>query len=142
LAQDPISVVGYGTFITKGHWKDKVNVEVCEVKDFVRIFPKGSWFPFVLSSKGNSFMALKFEVEKAQLNGLDQYEGVSEGLFKRVETQVLLKNGNIIHAFIYVPTKKTIESQILTFELDKSDRWREEIKKFSEIVKQFPELIL
>ncbi len=87
-------------------------------------------------------MGLKFEVEKAQLNGLDQYEGVSAGLFKRVKTQVLLKNGNIIHAFIYVPTKKTIESQNLTFELDKRDRWREEIKKFSEIVKRFPELIL
>ncbi|MFX1392625.1 MAG: hypothetical protein ACFFAH_03540 [Promethearchaeota archaeon] len=24
-----LSVVGYGTFITHGYWKDKLNVEVC-----------------------------------------------------------------------------------------------------------------
>ncbi len=87
-------------------------------------------------------MALKFDVEKDQLDDLDQYEGVSADLFKRVKTRVLLKNGKTIQAFIYIPTEKSIESQNLTFELDKKDRWKEEIKKFPEIVKQFPELIL
>ena len=138
---DQISVVGYGTFITKGHWKDKDNVEVCVVKNFVRIFPKGNWFPFILPEKGNSFKALKFDVREGELNALDQYEGVSADLYDRVETQVILKNNEKINAFIYVPTQKTIESQKLTLELDKNDRWREEIKKFPEIVKKFPELI-
>ena len=138
---DLISVVGYGTFITKGHWKDKDNVEVCIVKDFVRIHPKGNWFPFILPKKGNSFKALKFDVEKGQLNALDLYEGVSADLYDRVEIQVFLKNNDKINAFIYVPTQKTIESQGLTPEMDKNDRWREEIKKFPEIVNKFPELI-
>lgn len=142
MSNDLISVVGYGTFITKGHWKDKVNVEICEVMDFIRIFPKGNWFPFILSLKGRHFKALKFDVRKGQLNTLDQYEGVTARLFKRVETQVILKNGNITNAFIYVPTEETIKSQNLTFKMDKNDRWKEEIQKFPEIVKRFPELIL
>ena len=138
---DLISVVGYGTFITKGHWKDKDNVEVCVVKDFVRILPRGNWFPYILPAKGSSFTALKFDVRKGQLKTLDQYEGVSVDLYDRVKTQVVLKNNEIVNAFIYIPTQKTIESQNLTPELDKNDRWREEIKKFPEIVKLFPELI-
>ena len=133
--------MGYGTFITKGHWKDKENVETCIVKDFVRIYPKSNWYPFILPAKGNSFKALKFDVEKGQLNALDLYEGVSADLYDRVETHVFLKNNDKINAFIYVPTQKTIESQGLTPEMDKIDRWREEIKKFPEIVKQFPELV-
>ena len=142
MPHDLISVVGYGTFITKGHWKDKENVEVCVVKDFVRIFPKGNWYPFILPSKGKSFKALKFDIKEIQLNALDQYEGVSAGLFERVETQVLLKNNQKINTFIYVPTQQTIKSQRLTLDLDKNDRWREEIKHFPEIVELFPELIL
>ena len=138
---DLISIVGYGTFITKGHWKDQDNVEVCVVKDFVRILPRGNWFPYVLPAKGSSFTALKFDVRKGQLKTLDQYEGVSVELYDRVKTQVILKNNEMINAFIYVPTQKTIESQNLTPELDKNDRWREEIKKFPEVVMLFPELI-
>jgi gamma-glutamylcyclotransferase (GGCT)/AIG2-like uncharacterized protein YtfP len=134
--------VGYGTFITKGHWKDKENVETCIVKDFIRIYPKTNWFPFILPAKGNSFKALKFDVEKGQLNALDLYEGVSANLYDRVETQVFLKNNDKINAFIYVPTQETIESQGLTPEMDKNDSWKEEIKKIPEIVKKFPELIL
>lgn len=141
MSHDLISIVGYGTFITRGHWKDKVKVEACVVKDFVRIFPKGNWYPFILPAKGKSFKALKFDVRKVELSALDQYEGVTAELYNRVETHVFLKNSEKINAFIYVPTQKTIESQNLTPELDKNDRWREEIKKFPEIVKRFPELI-
>jgi len=141
LPLDLISVVGYGTFITEGYWKDKENVETCIVKDFVRIYPKANWFPFILPAKGNSFKALKFDVEKGQLHALDLYEGVSADLYDRVKIQVFIKNDNKINAFIYVPTQKTIESQGLTPEMDKNDRWREKIKKFPEIVKKFPELI-
>ena len=142
MSHNLISIVGYGTFITRGHWKDKVNVEVCVVKDFVRIFPKGYWFPFILPAEGKFFKALKFDIEKQQLNELDLYEGVSSNLYNRVNTQVILKNHEEINAYIYVPTKKTIESQNLKPELDKNDRWKEEIKKFADIIERFPELIL
>jgi len=141
LTKDLISVVGYGTFITKGHWKDKIDVESCIVEDYIRIFPEGNWFPYVLSCKDASFWALKFNVSEKELDDLDHYEGVSAELFKSVETRVILKNREKIIAFIYVPTEKTIISQNLTLEMDNSDRWREEIKKFPEIVKKFPELI-
>ena len=142
MTKDLNSVVGYGTFITKGHWKDKIDVNSCLVEEYVRIFPKGNWFPYVLSCKDASFWALKFDVNEKELDDLDHYEGVPAEIFKRVETRVILKNREKINAFIYVPTEKTIESQNLTLEMDDSDRWREEIKKIPEIVKKFPELIL
>jgi gamma-glutamylcyclotransferase (GGCT)/AIG2-like uncharacterized protein YtfP len=135
-----ISIIGYGTFITRNLWKDKKNVEVCIVKNFARIYPKNSWFPYVLQSKG-SFKALKFDVNEQELEILDRIEGVFEGLFKRVNTEIYLKNNQEASAFIYVPTDKTIKSQNLFLELDKTDQWKEEIKKYSEIVNKFPELI-
>jgi len=135
-----ISIIGYGTFITRNLWKDKKNVEVCTVKNFTRIYTKNSWFPYVLRSKG-SFKALKFDVNEQELETLDRIEGVFEGLFKRVNTEIYLKNDQKASAFIYVPTDKTIKSQNLFLELDKTDQWKEEIKKYSEIVNKFPELI-
>ncbi|MFX0047160.1 MAG: gamma-glutamylcyclotransferase family protein [Candidatus Hermodarchaeota archaeon] len=134
------SIIGYGTFITRNLWKDKKNVEVCTVKNFTRIYPKNSWFPYVLPSKG-SFNALKFDVNQQELETLDQIEGVLEGLFKRVKTEIYLKNNRKSSAFIYIPTDKTIKKQKLDLELDKTDRWKEEIKKYSEIVNKFPKLI-
>ena len=135
-----IPIIGYGTFITRNLWKDKKNVEVCTVKNFTRIYPKNSWFPYVLQSK-SSFKALKFDVNETELENLDRIEGVFEGLFKRVKTEISLKNDRKLSAFIYVPTDKTIQSQNLFLELDKTDQWKEEIKKHPEIVKNFPELI-
>jgi len=143
LSTDFIPIIGYGTFITHGFWKDKRNVEVCVVKDFIRIFiPKRNWFPYALSLKNSSFKALKFEVTKRELEELDIYEGVKSGLFKRVKTEVLLKNDKQIEAFIYIPTNNTINSQGLSPDLDKSDSWKKEIEKSSETLKNFPELLL
>jgi len=120
---------------------DKLNVEVCLVKNFTRVFPKNSWFPYALRSK-NSFWALKFDVNQQELELLDSIEGVFDDLFERIITEVYLKNNRILSAYIYIPTKKTIASQKLSLELDKTDRWKEEIKKNPEIVEKFPELVL
>jgi gamma-glutamylcyclotransferase (GGCT)/AIG2-like uncharacterized protein YtfP len=136
------SIVGYGTFITRGLWKDKKNVEVCLVPDFIRIFPEGHWFPFGLPFKGKSFWALKFEVNDQELKQLDYYEGVDSGLFKRIDTEIILKNNTKSSALIYIPTEKTIDTLHLTPELDSEDRWKNEIRKNSEVVKKFPELLL
>ena len=134
-----ISIIGYGTFITLGHWKNKFNVEVCTVNSFTRIFSRNTWFPYALKSSG-SFKALKFDVTKEELNILDKIEGVNSGLFKRVLVDILLKHKRSSSAFMYVPTEETIVSQKLTLESDKIDRWKEEIKKIPEIVRKFPDL--
>ncbi len=132
-------IIGYGTFITLGHWKNKFNVEVCTVNNFTRIFPRNNWFPYALKSSG-SFKALKFAVTKEEIKLLDEIEGVDSGLFKRVMVDILLKNNRASSAFMYVPTEETIVSQKLTLESDKIDRWKEEIKKIPEIVRNFPDL--
>jgi hypothetical protein len=136
-----ISVIGYGTFITRGFWKDKFNVEICTVLNFTRIFPRNNWFPYALKSAG-SFQALKFNVTKEEIYFLDKIEGVNNGLFKRVMVDILLKNNQSSSAFMYVPTEETIISQKLTLESDKIDRWKEEIKKIPEIVRKFPDLLM
>ncbi|MHA1804187.1 MAG: gamma-glutamylcyclotransferase family protein [Promethearchaeota archaeon] len=138
---DLVSVVGYGTFLTKGLWKNKKNVEPCLVKDHVRILPEGNWYPFVLEKKGASFWALKFSISKEELKQLDYYEGVDAGLYKRVLITVILKNGKKASAYIYVPTEKTIKTWGLDPLIDPHDQWKEELKKNPELIKEFPELI-
>jgi len=135
------SIIGYGTFITRGYWKDKQNVEICLVQNYARVLPDGSWFPYVLKSEESSFWALKFDVNKQQLKGLDDYEGVPSNLFERIEIDVILKNKDLISAFLYIPTKQTIISQKLSLKQDNYDNWKEEIKKHPEIVDNFPELV-
>ncbi len=134
--------VGYGTFITKGIWVNKLNVEVCKVQNFIRIFPEKTWFPYALPLKGSSFRALKFDVLEEDVCTLDDYEGIQEGLFKRIIAGIRLKNDKSSSAYLYVPTENTIKLKKLTPELDKIDRWKEEIKKVEEVVKHFPELFL
>lgn len=138
---DLISIVGYSTFITKGLWEGKKNVEPCLVTDYVRILPRGNWFPYVLPKKGSSFWVLKFDVNKLELMQLDFYEGVDAGLYKRKSIKVTLKNSKSISAFIYIPTEHTIRSQGLTPDTDTTDKWKDAIKKYPEIIEQFPELI-
>ncbi|MHA1148224.1 MAG: gamma-glutamylcyclotransferase family protein [Promethearchaeota archaeon] len=135
------NVVGYGTFITKKYYEDKQNVEVCLIQDFIRIFPQGNWFPYALSLRGSSFWALKFSVSLDFLKKLDYYEGVSSGLFNRIEISILLKNEKKKRAFLYIPSQETIEKYKLSPELDSNDRWKEEIRKFPEITKKFPKLV-
>jgi len=134
------SLIGYGTFITRGFWKDKSRVQVCKVKNYRRIYPEGYWFPFVLPAD-DSFWALKFDVNQNQLDKFDRYEGVPSGLFQREVTQIELKDSSLIQAYIYVPTLDLIKSENLSLELDTCDRWKEEIKKIPEIIDKFPELV-
>jgi hypothetical protein len=136
------SVIGYGTFITKGLWKSKQNVAVCLIKDYIRIFPEANWYPYALPLIGASFYALKFDVSGIDLKILDYYEGVPDGIFKRVKIEVLLKENIKIKAFIYIPTDDIIKSYNLSPELDKFDRWKEKIKKIPGIGEKFPELLL
>jgi hypothetical protein len=122
------SIIGYGTFITQGLWKSKSNVEVCLINHFSRILPPNSWFPYILPST-KSFWALKFDVLIEELTELDYYEGVPESIFQREKVQVSLKTGEIVSAFLYIPTRKTISKENLSLELDTHDRWKLEIKK-------------
>jgi len=136
-----ISVIGYGTFITRRYWSDKKNVDIVHVKNYSRIFPEGNWYPYVLKSEGSSFWALKFDINEEELEQLDVYEGVPLGLFERVKIEVLLSNQKKIEAYIYVPTEETIKTQNLSLSQDIHDRWKEEIKKYPKIMSRFPKLI-
>jgi len=136
------SVIGYGTFITRGLWKGKQKVAVCLVKNYIRILPEGSWFPYALPFNGVSFYALKFDVESEELKNLDYYEGIHYRFFERVKIKAYLKTNKEIEAFIYTPTKETIKTQNLSPKLDRNDKWKEKLKEIPEIREKFPELLL
>lgn len=136
-----VSVIGYGTFITRGYWKNKQNVQPCLIHNYSRVFPSNYWFPIVFPSN-DSFWALKFDVSYEQLAQLDHYERVHLGIFERIQIEVELKMRNKIKAFLYIPTENFIVTNALTKELDTNDKWKEYIKSFPEIVQLFPELIL
>ena len=135
------SVIGYGTFITRGYWENKLNVEPCIVNKFSRIFPKGFWFPVVIPST-ESFWALKFDVTSQELKSLDHYEGVHLGIFERKQADIILKSGDHSSAIIYVPTENFIKTNSISLELDPLDKWKEKIRSFPKIISKFPELIL
>jgi hypothetical protein len=137
---DNVTIVGYGTFITRNIWKNKLNVEVCTVLNYSRILLNGNWFPYALKSN-QSFKALKFIVNQEELKELDQIEGVAYNLFKRVKTEILIGDNVKSSAFIYIPTNDTIIRQKLRIDLDPDDSWKEKIKKNHEVVKLFPELL-
>ncbi|MGV9171849.1 MAG: gamma-glutamylcyclotransferase family protein [Promethearchaeia archaeon] len=136
-------VVGYGTFITELYYQcyGKIPIRACKVLNYTRILPEDHPFPYVLPKKGAAFWALLFSVTNSQLKKLDYYEGVNVGIYKRERCNVKLKNQNLTEAYIYVPTKKTIEEQNLSYNTDRKDRWQNEIKKHPQIVENFPELV-
>ena len=42
-------LVGYGTFITRGTWKNYASCRMCRVPGFRRVYdPKMAWFPFAI----------------------------------------------------------------------------------------------
>ncbi|MBN1216539.1 MAG: gamma-glutamylcyclotransferase [Candidatus Lokiarchaeota archaeon] len=135
------SIIGYGTFITKGYWKDKENIEVCKVPGYRRIYPEGNWFPYVLKDKESSFWALKFDVSGDDLYQLDVYEGVFLGFYKRILIEINTKNYVLKKAYMYIPTEETVKKEKLSLEMDIIDKWKNEIKKNTEIIKLFPELL-
>ncbi|MBY9005457.1 MAG: gamma-glutamylcyclotransferase [Candidatus Lokiarchaeota archaeon] len=135
------SIIGYGTFITEGYWKNKENLEICKVTGFRRILPEGNWFPYILIDKESSFWALKFDISEVELYKLDYYEGTSIGLYRRIQIEVEIKNNVLKKAFIYIPTEETIQKERLSLETDRKDKWKNEIKKIIEITEKFPELI-
>ena len=135
------SVIGYGTFLTRGYWKNKVNLEICKISGFRRILPVGNGFPYIIIDKESSFWALKFDVTKEELQKLDYYEGTSVGFYKRIQINVEMKNGKEKKAFIYIPTEDTIKRENLSTEIDKYDKWKDIISKYHELVEKFPELI-
>ena len=71
---------------------------------------------------------------------MDFYEGVSENYFKREFILACNTNKEPFKAYLYVPTEIMIKKYNLSIEMDKNDKWKEEIKKFPEILKLFPEL--
>jgi len=111
------------------------------VDNYARVFPNNNWFPYAIRSENSSFWALKFDVDEEQLKNLDYYEGVASNLFERVKIEAFLKDNTKITAYIYVPTEETIRAQNISIKQDKNDGWKEEIKKHTEILEKFPELI-
>jgi hypothetical protein len=139
-----VSLVGYGTFITKGLYAEGRNIEVCFVPKHRRIYPI-TWsggYPFALPDLNCAgFFALKFEIDNDQLSEFDWYEGVPQGLYDRVEIPIIIRKNKQIQAFIYLISQQSLKEYKIALESDTHDRWLEEIKACSDKCHEFPELL-
>ncbi|MFW9890271.1 MAG: gamma-glutamylcyclotransferase family protein [Candidatus Thorarchaeota archaeon] len=137
-------LVGYGTFITKGTWKNYPSCRVCKVPGLRRMYdPKMAWFPFAIDDEETEMLAVCFLVDEDSLEAFDRYEGVGQGLNERVKREVLVKEEDGIwisrEAWIYLPTSSTMENPLFPWE-DSDDRWlRENIQELVELHASFPE---
>ncbi|MFW9889353.1 MAG: hypothetical protein ACFFER_14290 [Candidatus Thorarchaeota archaeon] len=85
-------LVGYGTFITRGTWKNYPSCRVCRVPGLRRVYdPKMAWFPFATDDEQAEMLAVCFLVDEDSLEASHRYEGVGQGLYKRVKREVLVK---------------------------------------------------
>lgn len=135
-----INIVGYGTFITKMAWSHDESTKVVRVKDFKRVMSKYvNTFPFVVPSKGNSFLALMFRVDEQGLKELDTYEGILFGDAENKESHRNLYYRKLIDvedidtkeshkAWIYIPTDKIAEEEELSDKL--CDLWLGMIREY------------
>ncbi|MHA2143430.1 MAG: gamma-glutamylcyclotransferase family protein [Candidatus Thorarchaeota archaeon] len=103
-------LVGYGTFITRGTWKNYPSCRVCRVPGLRRVYdPKMAWFPFAIVDEQAEMLAVCFLVDEDSLEAFDRYEGVGQGLYERVKREVLVKedDGKWVsrEAWIYLPTR-------------------------------------
>lgn len=55
----------------------------------------------IIKQKGSKVVGALYEVSKKDLKALDEYEGVSDGLYERVNVFVKSKNGNLERAIVY-----------------------------------------
>ena len=105
-------LVGYGTFITRGTWKNYPSCRVCRVPGLRRVYdPKMAGFPFAIGDKQAEMLAVCFLVDEDSLEAFDRYEGVGQGLYERVKRDVLVKEDDGAwvsrKAWIYLPTSRT-----------------------------------
>ncbi len=117
-------VVGYGTFITNGIWKQHENCKICRVLEYRRVYnPEMARFPFAIKDETSSFLALSFEVPEDEINHLDHIEGVKQGLYSRIITRILILVDNILaNAWMYVPTEQTRNHPYFPWD-DYNDLW-------------------
>ena len=122
-------VAGYGTFITYAlenmdtdmntrqySWVSKI-LGFDYVQGFRRVTPKGAWFPYAVTDPASNIEVLVVECSEQYLPMMDRVEG--EGaLYNRIEDDT--KFGK---AWMYVPTKRTVEYHDLT-KIDFNDSWQ------------------
>ncbi|MFW9890015.1 MAG: hypothetical protein ACFFER_17670, partial [Candidatus Thorarchaeota archaeon] len=69
-------LVGYGTFITGGTWKNYPSCRVCRVPGLRRVYdPKMARFPFAVVDEQAEMLAVCFLVDENSLEAFDRYEG-------------------------------------------------------------------
>jgi hypothetical protein len=153
---EPATVIGYGTFISRGFYVGKKNVRVVTIKGFRRVFnEKMAWFPFALPEKDSSFKAIAFDIDPKEFRNMDGYESCGRdplspmnALYFRAQVDAIEKDGSSFKAWMYVAGDRSYE-QIkqkckfdLSPEVDKDDKWLSELKRDSEIHAKFPELFV
>ncbi|MHA1408816.1 MAG: gamma-glutamylcyclotransferase [Candidatus Odinarchaeia archaeon] len=129
------------------HWLSGFPAEPVKVLDHVRILhPYVDQYSFTYELKDHHFWTLMYsEVPMEALDNIDFLEGTHNDLFKREEVLVERKTGEVIKAFMYVPTdncKKYYELDYLIYDRSSDDELQHAITLFyPKLVCNFPDLL-
>ena len=97
-----MKIFGYGTFITRGIYREYPNIRAAYLLGFIRIHRPVDPFPYILSNEYNpkirGFWGLVFEVDDRGLDQLDYYEG---SLYSRLHVTVQYPNKSKESVMVY-----------------------------------------
>ena len=103
----------YGTLLdetfTANLLERPVRSEPARLLDFELLTLEGFPYPLAFFAPGDTLTGRLYrDLNDDDYARLDHYEGVSEGLYQRVEGSVVVARGGPEAAFVYVPTEKTL----------------------------------
>jgi len=117
------------------------NIKSAYLPGYARVCREYDSFPYVMETENSvGFWGLVFDVTKRELSVLDHYEGVSAGLYNRIEVECIYKDKSKEKVFLYVPTDETIKFSRLNGLSKKDDLWYDRIQEYHTIISAFPEL--
>ena len=151
-----VRMIGYGTFLQDAikdlavgrnpkAWGERIRVlGSVKVEGYRRLWPGKPYYPVIQKADGYFFFGILFEIDEGQLARFDQIEGVPT-LYVREMVNVAFK-GNIISAYIYIPSKNMLRHTLREYKLAGQkpmfDDWADHLRKTltPEELQFFPEI--
>ncbi|HSL84750.1 MAG TPA: gamma-glutamylcyclotransferase family protein [Thermoanaerobaculia bacterium] len=108
-----LPLFAYGTLTDEafvaGLLERPVRPETARLLDFELLELEGFGYPTVFSAEGEEVQGVLYRgLTDEDLRRLDAYEGVGEGLYRRLTALVVAGEGEPEEAFVYLVTERTV----------------------------------
>jgi len=94
-----------------------------KMPDCTLVYPGHTRFPAVIHNPdGKGVVVEVLDVSKEDLRVYDKYEGIAQGLYRRVRTRVKMDDGKEENAWVYVAGDDLLQNESI-FEVIESGDW-------------------